>query len=272
MRIALGLEYDGRAFAGWQAQSTARGVQSAVEEALTQVADHPIEVTAAGRTDAGVHAAMQVVHYDTAAIRSERAWVLGANTTLPEAVSALWAREVPEGFHARYSAMSRSYRYVILNRTARTSLERERACWIREPLDHVSMHAAAQHLVGEHDFSSLRAAECQSRTPMRRVHHIAVMRSGEYVVIDVTANAFLHHMVRNITGVLLAVGRGRQPMNWPVQVLAARDRGSAGVTAPAAGLYLVGVQYAAALALPSRAGAGAWPMSLGASAAAAGQA
>lgn len=263
MRIALGLEYDGRAFAGWQAQANANGVQTQLEHALASVADHPIEVMAAGRTDAGVHAAMQVVHFDTPSVRSERAWVLGANTTLPEAVSALWAREVPEGFHARYSAMSRSYRYVILNRAARTSLERDRVCWIREPLDADSMHAAAQHFVGEHDFSSLRAAECQSRTPMRRIYRIAVLRAGDYVVIDVTANAFLHHMVRNIAGVLLAIGRGQRPLDWSLQVLAARDRTSAGITAPAAGLYLVGVQYAAALSLPSVAGAGGWPMSLG---------
>lgn len=263
-RIALGLEYDGRAFAGWQAQTAAPGVQSALEHALGRVADHPVEVFAAGRTDAGVHAAMQVVHYDTQAVRSERAWVLGANTHLPEAVSALWAREVPEGFHARYSALSRSYRYVILNRAGRTSLDRERVCWIREPLDAALMQQAAQHFVGEHDFSSLRAAECQSRTPMRRLYRIAVVRSGDYVVIDVTANAFLHHMVRNIAGVLLAIGCGKQGMNWPLQVLAARDRCSAGITAPAAGLYLVGVQYAAALGLPSMAAAGAWPMSLSA--------
>lgn len=263
-RIALGLEYDGRAFAGWQAQATAQGVQSAVERALGKVADHPVEVMAAGRTDAGVHAAMQVVHYDSDAVRSERAWVLGANTHLSGTVSALWAREVPEGFHARYSALSRSYRYVILNRAARTSLERERVCWIREPLNAVLMHEAARHFIGEHDFSSLRAAECQSRTPMRRVYRIAVTRCGDYVMIDVTANAFLHHMVRNITGVLLAVGRGKQGVDWPLQVLAARDRRSAGITAPAAGLYLVGVQYAVSLALPSLAAAGAWPMSLGA--------
>lgn len=261
-RFALGLEYDGRAFAGWQAQPHALGVQTALERALSFVADHPIEVLAAGRTDAGVHAAMQVVHFDAQVQRSERGWVLGANTHLPEAVSALWAREVPEGFHARYSAQSRSYRYVILNRAGRTSLERERVCWMREPLDAGSMHRAAQHLLGEHDFSSLRAAECQSRTPMRRIYKIAVARAGDYVVIDVTANAFLHHMVRNIAGVLMAVGRGQRPLDWPQEVLQARDRTRAGITAQAGGLYLAGIQYAPILALPSFAAPGSWPLSI----------
>src|SRR5437868_12613869 len=163
-RIALGIEYDGSAFSGWQAQSHAHGVQSAVEAALAHVADHPIEVVAAGRTDAGVHAAMQVVHFDTTATRTPRSWVLGANSGLPKQVTVLWAREVPEGFHARYSASARSYRYFILNRPVRPALGAQYVSWIREPLDHERMHVAAQQLVGEHDFSSFRAAECQSRT------------------------------------------------------------------------------------------------------------
>lgn len=266
MRIALGLEYDGSRFAGWQSQAQAAAhvvcVQTEVERALSLVADHPVSVTAAGRTDAGVHAAMQVVHFDATVVRSERGWTLGANTHLPEAISLIWARSAPDGFHARYSAISRSYRYVILNRSARSSLERERVCWIREPLDAAAMQKGAGHLLGEHDFSSFRAAECQSRTPMRRVYKIAVARAGDHVVIDVHANAFLHHMVRNIAGVLIAVGRGQRGVEWPLEVLRARDRTQGGVTAPAQGLYLAAVQYADALQLPSAAAAGSWPMSI----------
>ena len=250
-RIALGLEYDGSGFSGWQSQAHARGIQSSVEAALSFVADHPIEVVAAGRTDAGVHARMQVVHFDAQPARNERAWVMGANTQLPPEVSALWAREVPDGFHARYSAMARSYRYVILNRVPRPALGRHRVCWIREALDAERMHRAAQVLVGEHDFSSFRAAECQSRTPMRRLYSITVTRQKETVTIQVTANAFLHHMVRNIAGVLIAVGRGEQAIDWPHEVLHARDRKQGGITAPAQGLYLAGVKYAEGLQLPS---------------------
>ena len=250
-RIALGLEYDGSGFAGWQSQGHARGIQSVVEEGLSVVADHKVEVVAAGRTDAGVHAAMQVVHFDTSAIRSERSWMLGAVSNMPKQVSVLWAREVPETFHARYSALARRYRYVILNRTPRPALNADRVAWIREPLDEQRMHQAAQHLVGEHDFSSFRAAQCQSRTPMRNVYEIAVTRHGELVVLTVCANAFLHHMVRNIAGVLIAVGTGERSVDWPAEVLAYRDRRLGGVTAVPHGLYLAGIRYAPALNLPS---------------------
>lgn len=250
-RIALGIEYDGSAFSGWQSQAHARGVQSVVQDALSAVADHPVEVVAAGRTDAGVHATMQVVHFDSCAQRSERGWVRGATTHLPIEVSALWAREVPEAFHARYSALARRYRYLILNRTARPALAAARVCWIRDVLDEARMQAGARHLIGEHDFSSFRAAECQARTPMRRVHEITVERRGEYVVLNVLANAFLHHMVRNIAGVLIAIGTGKRPPDWAAEVLAARDRRQGGVTAVASGLYLAGVLYAPSLQLPS---------------------
>jgi len=250
-RIALGLEYDGSGFSGWQSQAHARGIQANVEAALSFVADHPVEVMAAGRTDAGVHARMQVVHFDAQSERTERGWVMGANTQLPVEVSALWARSVPDGFHARYSAQARSYRYLILNRAPRPALDRDRMCWVRETLDEDRMHEAAQHLVGEHDFSSFRAAECQSRTPMRRLYSIDVRRRKEMIAIQVTANAFLHHMVRNIAGVLIAVGRGQQQMDWPRELLQARDRKLGGITAPAQGLYLAGVKYADALQLPS---------------------
>jgi tRNA pseudouridine38-40 synthase len=260
-RIALGLEYDGSAFAGWQTQAHARGVQSVVEAALSAVADHPVAVTAAGRTDAGVHAAIQVVHFDTGAARSERGWVLGTNTNLPPQVSALWARETPEAFHARYSALARCYRYVILNRTPRPALAAQRVCWVRDPLDETLMHSAAQALVGEHDFTSFRAAECQARTPMRNLHEISVVRRGELVVVSVMANAFLHHMVRNIAGVLIAIGVGERPVSWAAEVLEAHDRKQGGVTAAAGGLYLAGIRYSPALALPSEPHVAACPAS-----------
>lgn len=253
-RIALGIEYDGSAFCGWQSQIHGVGVQSVLEKALTQVADHPVEVVAAGRTDAGVHAAMQVVHFDTAATRTERAWMLGGNSNLPQHVSVLWAREVPEAFHARFSAQARSYRYLILNRTPRPAIAFDRVCWIRDALDVGLMQAAAARLLGEHDFSSFRAAECQARTPIRNLYEIKVERRGEVLTLDVTANAFLHHMVRNIAGTLIAVGCGERTVQWVADVLEARDRRQGGVTAVPQGLYLVGVRYAAALQLPSMPG------------------
>lgn len=250
-RIALGIEYDGTSFSGWQTQEHARGVQAVVEEGLSVVADHKVEVVCAGRTDAGVHAAMQVVHFDTTADRTERAWMLGAVSNMPKEVSVLWSREVPEGFHARYSALARRYRYVIMNRTPRPALNATRVAWVRERLDEKLMHQSAQHLIGEHDFSSFRAAQCQSRTPMRKMYEISVTRHGELVIVTVCANAFLHHMVRNIAGVLIAVGTGERPVDWSAQVLAYKDRKLGGVTAVPGGLYLAGIRYAPALNLPS---------------------
>jgi tRNA pseudouridine38-40 synthase len=251
MRIALGIEYDGSAFRGWQTQAQAVGIQSLVEKALAGVADHPVEVMAAGRTDAGVHALMQVVHFDTPVQRSERAWVLGTTSNLPKQVSVLWAREVSDAFHARYSAQSRSYRYYILNRPIRPAIGADYLSWVRDPLDAPRMHRAAQHLLGEHDFTSFRAAACQSRTPMRFLQSVSVVRSGEIIELAITANAFLHHMVRNIAGVLIEIGMGEQPEDWTRQVLQARDRTQGGITAPPGGLYLTGVRYAPALELPS---------------------
>ena len=252
-RIALGLEYDGTSFRGWQTQASAISVQAEVERALAFVAARAIEVTAAGRTDAGVHAAMQVVHFDTDVQRSERSWVLGTNSNLPDSITVLWARPVPETFHARYGALARSYRYFILNRGVRPAVARDYVCWVKEPLDHERMHEAAASLLGEHDFSSFRAAECQSRTPIRRMDAISVQRRGEIIELAVTANAFLHHMVRNIAGVLIAVGQGKQSPQWVAQVLAARDRKRGGITAPASGLYLAAVRYDPSLQLPSEA-------------------
>jgi len=250
-RVALGIEYDGSAYSGWQLQSHARSVQGELQRALSRIADHDVQLTAAGRTDAGVHALMQVAHFDTRASRPEQAWVRGGSTESAPDVTILWARPVPERFHARFDAISRSYLYRILNRPARPALERSRACWLRRPLDAGTMHAAAQVLVGERDFSAFRAAECQSSTPVRRLISIGVERRGEVVEISVRANAFLHHMVRNIAGTLLAIGTGDRPVAWVADVLAARDRTLAGVTAPPQGLYFAGVEYPPEFGLPS---------------------
>lgn len=243
MRIALGIEYDGSPFCGWQRQKGSRTVQEALERAVSKVADAPVGLCAAGRTDTGVHATEQVVHFDSTARRSARAWVLGVNTHLPDPVSVLWARTVQEDFHARYSAISRRYRYVILNRPTRPALLRERATWIHQALDRECMQAAARHLQGTHDFSSYRALACQAKSPVRTVHELSVQRRGAFLFVDILADGFLHHMVRNIAGVLITIGRGEQQAGWAATVLERRDRTLGGVTAPAAGLYLVKVQY-----------------------------
>lgn len=262
-RIALGIEYDGSAYAGWQHQSHARGVQSELERALAGVAGHQVSLTAAGRTDAGVHALMQVAHFDTSVARPGHAWALGGTAGSADDVTVLWAHVVPGHFHARHSALSRTYVYRILNRRMRPALDRLRVCWVRRPLDADLMDRAAQCLVGERDFSSFRAAECQSRTPMRRLVEIGVGRDGDVVEITVRANAFLHHMVRNIAGSLLLVGSGDRPEAWLGEVLAARDRTQAGPTAPPQGLYFAGVEYPLEFGLPcqppgsGRLGAGA---------------
>lgn len=251
MRIALGLEYDGSDFSGWQSQTDALGVQTVVEKALSEVANHPVQIVAAGRTDAGVHAAMQVIHFDTTSVRTERNWMLGGAAHLPESVSVLWTREVLDSFHARFNAQARSYRYFILNRGPRPALARLRTSWVRDPLDETRMQEGAALLVGQHDFTSFRAAECQARSPIRHVYDLQVERRGEIVALSVTANAFLHHMVRNIAGVLIAIGRGERPVEWVNEVLDARDRRQGGVTAPPGGLYLSAVRYPAAFGLPS---------------------
>jgi tRNA pseudouridine38-40 synthase len=249
-RIAVGIEYDGSRYAGWQRQPEVGSVQAEVEKALGTVADHPVAATCGGRTDAGVHALGQVAHFDTTAARPMRGWTLGANTHLPPDIAVLWAAEVPPEFHARYSALARTYRYMIQNRGVRPALARQRACWIHEPLDAAVMHEAAQCLVGEHDFSAFRAAECQSRTAVRRLERIHVARSGDRVAIEVVANAFLHHMVRNIAGTLIAVGRGERSPRWVADALASRDRRQAGITAPAGGLYFVRIEYPRHFGLP----------------------
>jgi tRNA pseudouridine38-40 synthase len=243
MRVACAVEYDGAGFSGWQRQERVRSVQAVVEQALSFVADHPVQVSCAGRTDAGVHATWQVIHFDTEARRSERSWLLGANARLPADVRLLQVQVVDAGFHARFSAQARRYRYVILNRDVPSALLRQRVVWEHRALDEMLMQSAARYLVGEHDFSSFRAVACQAKSPVRTVHRLEVSRRGEMLYLDVEANAFLHHMVRNIAGVLMTVGRGARPVEWAGEVLQHRDRTRGGVTAPAGGLYLVGVRY-----------------------------
>jgi len=250
IRIALGLEYDGTAYAGWQSQRSRPSIQSLVEGALSPVAAAPVHIICAGRTDAGVHACGQIAHFDTEARRSARGWVLGANTSLPGDINVAWARPVPRHFHARYSAEARTYRYYVFNRPVRSALAARNAAWIRHPLDHERMHSATSALVGSHDFSAFRSAESQGHSPIRRIEALSVERHGDFVLIQVTANAFLHHMVRNIAGLLIAIGQGDKNPGWATSVLESKDRAQGGPTASAEGLYLWFVRYPRAFELP----------------------
>lgn len=242
-RYAIGIEYDGSAFCGWQIQSHSPSVQQALNEALSAVANTALECTGAGRTDTGVHAIAQVAHFESDVTRSLRSWLLGLNSNLPTEVSVTWIVPVDAEFHARFSALSRSYRYVIFNRPARSPLERGRAWWIYQPVDHARMQIAANHLLGEHDFSSFRASSCQAHSPVRTMQLLDVQRQGEFITVDCRANAFLHHMVRNVVGSLVKVGRGEESEEWLADTLAACDRRVSGITAPAAGLTLTRVEY-----------------------------
>lgn len=250
------MEYDGGAFNGWQRLAkpgqpeTAPSVQSALEQALAFVADARIDTVCAGRTDAGVHAHCQVAHFDSAAARTERAWILGANSRLPPAASVRWCMPVSADFHARFGASARRYRYRILNRSVRPALQRQYLTWVRQPLDADAMHEAAQALLGENDFSSFRSAQCEAVHARRQLQAISVKRRGELIDVDVQGNAFLHHMVRNIVGSLLLVGSAQRAPDWIAQLLAARDRTQAGPTAPATGLTFLGPLYPAAWRLP----------------------
>lgn len=243
MRLALGIEYDGSAFCGWQRQDEGRTVQACVEEALSFVADHEVRVVCAGRTDTGVHATGQIVHLDTAARRSDKAWVMGVNSRLPNDVRVHWFKQVDEDFHARFSARRRRYRYVILNSRVNSALLCNRCTWEYHDLDEDKMSAAASLLMGEHDFTSFRALACQAKSAIRTIYELKVTRSGRFIFIDVVANAFLHHMVRCIAGVLMRIGRGEAEPSWAGDVLEARDRSLGGKTAAASGLYLVKVDY-----------------------------
>lgn len=250
MKIALGIEYEGANYSGWQRQSHINSVQQTLEQAISQIAQTKIGVTCAGRTDAGVHATGQVVHFECPVERKLSAWTLGANTLLPDDIAIRWAHPVPADFDARFSATARRYRYIIFNNRFRPGILRQGVTQVYEPLDAEKMHIAAQSLVGEKDFSAFRASHCQSNTPFRNVHKVSVVRLGQYLVVDITANAFLHHMVRNIVGSLVEIGKGEAQVEWIAELLANKDRTLAAATAKANGLYLIDVTYPAKFELP----------------------
>ncbi len=237
------MEYDGTAYCGWQRLSHAPSVQEEVEKALSYIANEKIDVVCSGRTDSGVHGIGQIIHFETDVDRNEKAWRMGANTKLPDDIAIRWVSAVDDDFHARFSALSRHYRYIILNRRSRPALLRHQVCWFPYALNAEKMHQAAQALVGEQDFTSFRASGCQAKHAKRHVQKVSVKRDGDYIYIDIQANAFLHHMVRNIAGSLLAIGQEKQPINWIAELLKQQDRTIAGATAAASGLYFVSVQY-----------------------------
>ena len=251
-RIALGLEYDGRSFCGWQTQPQACSIQDALEAALSQIAGEALPVVCAGRTDAGVHALAQVVHFDTEVERPLSAWVRGVNALLPSSVSVCWSRAVAPDFHARYSAVARRYRYLLLNRASRPGLGTGRVGWFHASLGLRQMQQAANLLLGEHDFSAFRAAECQAKSPVRHLSELAIQQHQDLLVFDFRANAFLHHMVRNIVGSLVYVGNGKHPPQWIAEVLKNRERQYAAPTFAPDGLYLSAVEYDAEWAIPTR--------------------
>ncbi len=254
-RIALGVEYNGSRFNGYQLQQAGtRTVQGELERAISQIANQTTRITCAGRTDAGVHATGQVVHFDCLAERPLKAWVQGVNTCLPRDISVLWARRVADDFSARFSAVSRAYRYLLFTRPVRNAVLSGNVSWCFDDMDVEKMHTAARQLLGENDFSAFRAAQCQARHARRNLIDIRLHRQGHCVVMDIHANAFLHHMVRNIMGSLMVIGRGERPVEWLAEVLASRDRTQAGMTAPAAGLYLVNVSYPPQCGLPGETG------------------
>ena len=250
MRIALGIEYDGAAYYGWQRQKEVISVQEELEKALSVVANHPVTVNCAGRTDSGVHGTGQVVHFDTDAQRKDVAWTLGVNANLPSDIAVRWVKHVDSTFHARFSATARRYRYIILNSEFRPGILRTGLSHYHMPLDASLMHQAGQYIIGEHDFTSFRALHCQANTPIRCIEFLNVSRHNEYIVIDIKANAFLHHMVRNIAGSLIEVGKGKQPVDWLQTLLSYHDRSKAAATAKAGGLYFVTVDYPEQFNLP----------------------
>jgi len=258
MRVALGLEYHGAAFQGWQTQPGGNTVQDHLEAALAKVADHAIDTICAGRTDAGVHATGQVVHFDTHVHRPLQAWVRATNRYLPSGIAVQWAREVDDSFHARFGALWRRYDYWLLNAPVRPALFDGRVGWVFRPLDVAAMAMAAQALVGTHDFSAFRSSQCQAKTAVRNLQRLVMTRHGRYVHVCFEANAFLHHMVRNLMGALIDVGAGRRPVTWVAEVLAGRDRRLASPTFGPQGLYLTAVHYDARFALPAPAD-GPWP-------------
>jgi len=250
MRVALGIEYDGAGFAGWQSQPEGNTVQDALERALAMIAGAPVRVVCAGRTDAGVHALAQVAHFDSPVARRDSAWVRGANAHLPPSVAVRWAQPVADDFHARFCARARAYRYLLLNRPERPALFAGKVGWCHRPLDVSVMREAAACLIGEHDFSAFRAAGCQAKTPVKTMHAFEIARDGDWVAFDCRANAFLHHMVRNLVGALVYVGMGRQSPGWFAALLAARDRRLGAPTFSPDGLYLADVEYDPVWGLP----------------------
>jgi tRNA pseudouridine38-40 synthase len=258
MRLALGISYDGRAYQGWQSQPSGLTVQDRLEHALSEFAAQPVSTVCAGRTDAGVHGLMQVVHLDTELQREEFSWIRGTNRFLPADIAVQWARGVPQAFHSRASAVARRYAYVLLESAVRPSLEAGRAGWVFRPLDGDAMRAAAALLLGRHDFTSFRAAECQARSPVKTVRRIDISRRAAYWRFDFEADAFLHHMIRNIMGCLIAIGQGNHPPAWMSEVLAARSRDAAAPTFPPDGLYFLGPVYPPEWNLPSRTAAYDW--------------
>lgn len=250
MRIALGVEYDGGPYCGWQSQADVPSVQDTLQAALGQIADEHISVIAAGRTDTGVHALEQVVHFDTLAERPLTAWVRGTNAALPASIAVRWAHPVPDEFHARFSAHERSYRYLLVNRPVRSAIHAGKAGWFHAPLDLATMQAAAKCLLGEHDFSAFRSSECQAKSPVKHLHRLDMRREGELLIFDLSADAFLHHMVRNIIGCLVYVGKGKHPPDWMKDILESRNRDLAAPTFAPDGLYLRRIQYEAKWGLP----------------------
>lgn len=251
MKYAACIEYDGTPYCGWQRLSHAPSVQAEVESALSQVANHTVELTCAGRTDSGVHGIGQIVHFESDAKREEKAWRMGCNTNLPDDIALRWIQPISDDFHARFSALSRRYRYIISNHKTRPALLNNKVCWMRNGLDENAMQTAANHLLGENDFSSFRASGCQAKHAMRELQDITVTRDGDYVYVDIVANAFLHHMVRNIVGSLFEVGSGERHSDWFLELLNIKDRTQAGITAPACGLYFVSVKYPEEFDLPN---------------------
>ena len=259
MRIALGVSYNGQGFEGWQSQSSGQTVQDVLESALSRFIDQgPVSTTCAGRTDAGVHGLMQVVHFDTEVERAESSWVRGTNTYLPDSVAIQWARTVPDTFHARFDARRRRYAYVLLSSPVRPSIEAGRVGWVFRPLSLPAMQAGAAHLLGEHDFTSFRASQCQAKSPIKQMVRIDIRQRGPYWCFEFEANAFLHHMIRNIMGCLLQVGQGLRPVSWMGEVLAARSREAAAPTFSPEGLYFLGPRYDARWGLPERTAAYDW--------------
>lgn len=255
MRFAAVVEYNGAYFHGFQKQThhLEITIQAALEAAIAQVANHPVSIQCAGRTDKGVHATRQIIHFDSNSVRKPYGWMMGINTHLPVGVSVVWLEQVNDDFHARHKAIARQYRYFIYNYPCKPALMHDQLTWWKPNLDYKKMHEAAQSLLGEHDFSAFRASDCQANTPVKTLHHIQVVSSGNIIMLEVKANAFLYHMVRNIAGVLLLIGEKRKPVDWCAQVLQSKNRQHLGVTAPAAGLYLVGVDYEQGVDIPSQA-------------------